>query len=125
MPQGPLGAYVAKAISNALAPLILDSVSLLMTSRGGTLSKLDVTASAVVKASPGRVARIVVTTVTATAAITVNDTTTTGGAAAANTILSIPTAAAVGTVYDLDWPCANGIVINFGSATGGLAISYT
>lgn len=98
------------------------------SSNNGTFaptSSLNLTASAVVKAIPGRVAKVVVNTVTAVAAITVNDVASVGGAAAGNTVLTIPIATAVGTMFALDWPFNVGIVVNFNGGSGALAISYT
>lgn len=91
---------------------------------GGNLSSLNVTASAVIKASPGRLLRVTVQTAIAVAAVTLNDTTTTGGAAAANAFFTIPSGTAAGSSFYLDWPCLSGIVAAFGTATGALAFSY-
>ncbi|SHJ70398.1 hypothetical protein SAMN05444159_1272 [Bradyrhizobium lablabi] len=91
---------------------------------GGNSSSLNVTADTVIKGTPGRAIRIIVNTVTAVAPITINDVATTGAAAAANAILTIPTATAIGTVYNIDWPCLAGIVAKFGTATGALAIAF-
>lgn len=92
---------------------------------GGSASALNVTASTVVKATPGKVTRVIVNTVIATAAVTINDTTTTGGAAAANLVLTIPVGTVAGTVFTIDWPCAAGIVASFaGGATGAVAVSF-
>ncbi len=74
---------------------------------GGNQSLLNITAATVVKASPGTVWRVNVTTAGTTAG-TVNDVTTTAGAAAANLITELPNT--VGT-YELVWPALVGIVI--------------
>jgi hypothetical protein len=96
-----------------------------LTFTGGGNSSMNISASAVVKASVGRCVRVIVQVVTATAAITLNDCATTAAAAAGNAFLTIPIGAAVGTIYYVDWPCANGIVVAYGgSATGTLAVSY-
>lgn len=129
MPQGPLGAYVAKAISNALAPLILDAVNLLTVTRGGISTALDLTAATVIKGSAGRIAKVVVVAggTASDGAFELNDSATTGGASAANEIISIPAGTAAGTVIDLDWPCANGITLSAVPSAGSpiLAVSYT
>lgn len=90
---------------------------------GGNKSALNITANTVVKASPGRVFRVTVIAAPATTAVTINDATTTGGASAANTVLTIPVGASVGTVFYIDWPMANGIVVA-GITTATLAISF-
>ena len=90
---------------------------------GAASSSLNITASTVVKATPGRVMRVVVM-VTAAAASSINDCITTGAVAAANALLNIPASTAVGTVYNIDWPCANGITVAPGASVT-LAISYT
>lgn len=92
-------------------------------SAGAANSALNITATTVVKAAPGRVTRVVVVA-TAAAASTVNDCTTTGAVAAANTILNIPASTTVGTVYIVDWPCSQGITVAPGASVT-LAISYT
>ncbi|KWN80868.1 hypothetical protein WM24_23835 [Burkholderia ubonensis] len=79
----------------------------------------NITAAAVVKATPGRLVRINVV-VAGSAAGTANDCATTGAAAAANEIAVIPNT--VGTYY-LDWPCATGIVVVPGTGQT-VAVSY-
>ena len=52
------------------------------------------------------------------------DSATIGGISAANQIDNISTGLTNTTVFNLDWPCANGIVINPG--TGGVvSVSYS
>lgn len=86
----------------------------------GSLSALAVSGvAAVIKATPGRVVRVNVTTA-GSAAGSLNDAATTGAAGATNLIFSIPNT--VGTYY-LDWPAASGIVVTPG--TGQImSISY-
>ena len=86
---------------------------------GGLLSSLNITAAAVVKATPGRIAKVAV--IVAGAAGTVNDCATTGTAVAGNVIFEIP---AVVGVYPLDWPCLVGIVVVPGAAQV-VSVSYT
>lgn len=78
---------------------------------GGSASVLNITAAAVVKASPGTLYNISVVTA-GSAAGSANDCATTGAAAAANKIFSIPNT--VGS-YVLTWPCATGIVVTPGT----------
>lgn len=74
-------------------------------------SQLNLAASTVVKAGPGRLMKVSVNV--AGAVGTVNDCLTTGAAAAANQIGVIP---AVVGVYTFDWPCLTGIVYVPGAA---------
>jgi hypothetical protein len=74
-----------------------------------------------VKAGPGRLLKIIVSTVTATAVTTIYD----NASAASGTILAvIPIAAAVGTVYDINLPALAGITVA-GAGTGALVIGYS
>lgn len=90
---------------NALAPAQLDASGSLVVGAGRTSVK-NVTAAAVVKATPGRVCRVNVI-VAGSAAGTVNDVATTGAAAVANQVATIPNE--VGS-YVVDFPMAVGIV---------------
>lgn len=74
-------------------------------------SKINLAASTVVKAGPGRLMKVSVNV--AGAVGTVNDCLTTGAAAAGNQIGVIP---AVVGVYTFDWPCSVGIVYVPGAA---------
>lgn len=119
MSLNPQAVFIGKAPAGTQAQVNVDNVGKLQTSRGGTRSSLNITAAAVVKATPGRIAKLVVTT--AGAAGTVNDCITTGAAAAGNLIATIP--ATIG-IYDLDWPCLVGITITPGAAQV-VSVSYT
>lgn len=127
MPQNPLQATIALNQENAQASARLDAVNNLNTQSGGASSSLDITAAKVIKATPGRLRRLVVLGVVGTGgSITLNDCATTGAAAAANEIFTASGTLAVGTVINLDWPCQVGIVIS-AVATGGTplyAVSY-
>jgi hypothetical protein len=74
-----------------------------------------------VKAASGRLLKVVVTTVTASAAITIYDN---ASAASGTPLLVIPIAAAAGTVYDVNLPAANGITVQSTGATGALTVGY-
>jgi len=89
---------------------------------GGNQSALNVNAASAIVAQQTRLRRIIVVATT-TGPATFNDAATTGAAAASNAILTIPIGATVGTVYNLDWPCFNGITL---SAAGGgtFAVSF-
>ena len=88
------------------------------TQSGGISSALGLSASAVVKASKGRVARVSVTTAGAAGAL--YDSATVGGVSAANLIAVVP--ATVGVIA-LDFPAFNGIVYVPGAAQVA-SISY-
>ncbi|WP_343743372.1 hypothetical protein [Herbaspirillum huttiense] len=124
MPQGALPYNNAITPSGYRAPLQLDaSGNLLMGA--GSANKLNISAATVVKATPGRACRLIVQTAPSAGAITVNDTTTTGAAAAANQIFTIAFGSApAGTIFNLDFPCASGIVISSVGTGGVVAISY-
>lgn len=68
---------------------------------------------------PARLARVSVT-VAGTTTGSVNDAASTGGAAAGNLVAVIPN---VVGVFELDWPCAAGIVITPGSGQT-VSVSY-
>jgi len=94
---------------------------------GGQSSAINVTAATVIKASPGRVGKVIVLGVVGTGgALTINDCTTTGAATAANEVYTSVGTIAVGTVVDLNFPCVNGITVS-AVPTGGtpqFAISF-
>lgn len=90
---------------------------------GGNANHLNITATTVIKATPGTVYRVIVNTAP-TGAGGVYDVATTGGAAAANLICEIPTGLTAPVIYDLTFPCTTGIVVNPG--TGGVvSVSYS
>lgn len=85
----------------------------------------QVTAAAVIKASPGRLFKITVIAPGSTGGtFTFNDCTTTGAAASGNEIFNIAYNAATnvaGNIWTLDWPCQLGIVCS-AVPTGGSPI---
>jgi hypothetical protein len=87
---------------------------------GGSLSSLNISAATVVKARPGTLFRVSVTTA-GSAAGAVYDAATTGGNVAANLVAAIPDAAGV---IELEWPVANGILIVPGTGQV-LSVSYS
>lgn len=127
MPQNN-AAFVAQNPGKSLVALQVDAEGNLLISGNDTLSHLDLTAATVVKATPGRLGKIIVNGVVGTGgALTLNDCATTGAATVANEIITISGTTAVGTIINLDWPCAVGIVIS-AVPTGGtpqFAVSYT
>ena len=126
MSQGPLIASISayggvKIIDNA------DFNNTLMTTRGGWKSSLNITAATAIKASAGRIAKIIIVAQGTSGSFTFNDVTTTGGAAASNQILTFAfNAYAVGTVLDVDWPCLSGITLSAVPAGSPIiVVSYT
>lgn len=87
-------------------------------SPGGSRTVLNLTAATVVKATPGKVYRVVVNTAGGTAG-GIYDAATTAGNVAANLIASIEAAG----VYDLQFPCLTGILFEPGSGMVA-AVSY-
>lgn len=78
------------------------------------------TASGVVKPSPGRLLKIIVTTVLGAGAVTVYDNASTNS----GTVLAVIAAsAAAGTIADINLPAVNGIYVSFAS-TGGITVGY-
>ncbi len=89
---------------------------------GGTATVVITASSAgAVKASAGRVCKIL-TTSAATSAVNVYDNT---NAASGTILATVPAAAAVGTVYSPQMPAAVGIYVGGGSGTPGLTVSYS
>ncbi len=102
-------------------PSLRDPNGVEQAATGGNSSAINVTAAAVIKATPGRLCKIIVLGVVGTGgSLTVNDTTTTAGATTANQVYTTAGTVAVGTVISLDFPCINGIVIS-AVPTGGTA----
>ena len=125
MPQSPL-AFTAVNPSGATQPGRLDKVNNLMVSAGGVSSALHLTAAGVIKATAGRLCKIVIVAGgTTSGSFTFNDCTTTGAATVNNTILSIPFGGTAGTVYTVDWPCANGIVLSAVPGAGSPIVSVS
>lgn len=83
-----------------------------------TKSSLNISASTVVKASRGNIAKVVVLTA-GSAAGAIHDCATTGAAAAANKVATIPNTVGV---YTLEFPCFNGITYVLGT---GQVVSIT
>lgn len=85
------------------------------------VTQAQVVAGVVVKATPGMLCNILVTTTTAVAAVTFFDNATTGS----GTVIGIvPIGATAGTVFTLNMPAINGITIAAAAGfTGGLTVS--
>jgi hypothetical protein len=94
---------------------------------GGSVSALNITTPSVIKASPGRIVKVIVVASNASGPVTLNDCAITANVAAANLIFTIAQSTAAGTVINLEWPCDVGITINGGSSSlggGTFAIAY-
>lgn len=79
----------------------------IVTPQEGTNLTVNISSSTVVKASAGRVFRVMVNTAGSTTG-TLNNVTTTGGAAAANLVFTIPNTVGI---YEVNAPMTSGIVI--------------
>lgn len=121
MPQGPIPVGVALNSSSPFhyVPLNTDAQGSLRTAAGGTLNSYDITAATVIKATPGRIVKVVVQ-IAGSGTGTVNDCATTGAAAITNQVAVVPEA--VGPIQ-LDWPCTAGIVVVPGTGQT-LSVSY-
>lgn len=126
MTQGPLPATVSRKPTTATAqtptaqaPLLLDFSGTLLTGQGAQVA-YNISAATVVKATPGRVGKVVVITAGSTVG-TVNNCITTGAAAIANQLAAIPDT--IGPI-PLDMPCSVGITIVPGTGQV-VAVSFT
>ena len=92
---------------------------------------LNITAAAVIKASAGRIARIVVLAPGSTSgAFTFNNCATTGAATTANQVFTLPyngTNNIAGAVFNIDVPCSAGIVCSAvpGGGSPQVIVTYT
>lgn len=93
---------------------------------GGINEALDVTAPAVIKATPGILVRVQVLVAGSAGNLTINDCATLGAAAVANEIASIPFGSlSLIQPLVLEWPCATGIVLSAIPTGGAVSISYS
>lgn len=119
MPQGPLSSAVALNPGKATVLMQVDEQGALLTNSGGTKTVLNITAATVIKATPGRIARVSVIVAGSTNG-SIYDHATTSGVAAANQVGVIPEA--IGS-YDISLPCLVGIVVTPGTGQT-IAVSY-
>ncbi|MGB6287742.1 MAG: hypothetical protein WBG18_25550 [Xanthobacteraceae bacterium] len=107
-------------------PSIVDpSDDSFVISIGGIRSALNLTGPAVIKATPGRLNKLIIINGGTSGAFVVNDCATTDTATAANTIFVLPFGVTPGIVIDLDWPCLIGIVLSaVPDGTPIIAVSY-
>ena len=128
MPQANLFSSFVKG--KAAAPAQLDPTGNILTGKGSSTA-LNLIAAGVVKATPGRLSKIVILAPgTTSGAFTFNDCATVGAATAANEVFTLAynaTANVAGLVIDLDWPCLVGIVLSAVPGAGApvIAVSYS
>lgn len=106
---------VAQNPARQYAPVQLDASGNLLIG-GGSATALNVTTTTVIKASAGRICKVIFNAAS-TSAPGVYDANTTGGAVAAAEIWVGGTTTAAQTIVSIDAPCANGIVVVPGGAT--------
>lgn len=129
MPQNALPWTVAVGPTGQPTALKTDANGRLLTvNAAAESSALNVTAAAVIKATPGTLGKFIVVTAPGTSgALTFNDCASVGAATTANEVYSIAyTAATAGLVVNIDFPCAVGIVVSaVGGGTPQYSVSYT
>lgn len=93
-----------------------------MTVGGLQTTQVTPTSLTVIKASPGRLARVLCSTANATNAILIYD----NASAASGTVIgAIPTTATIGQIFDLQMPAANGITIAATASAGTITVSWS
>lgn len=121
MAQNPPGLSF-KNQANALAAGQLDAEGVSLLVANGLATALDITAAKVIKTGKGRCVRLVIITAGSAGNWTLNDCATTGAAAASNELFSVAgSGTAAGSVFTIDAPVTNGIVVS-AVGTGGVAI---
>ena len=129
MPQNPNQVYPGVA-SGVAKPQLMDAQSVQVVANGANAS-LNITAAAVIKASAGRLARIVILAPGATSgAFTFNACATTGAATTANQVFTLPyngTNNIAGAIFHVDVPCSGGIVCSAvpGAGSPRAIVTYT
>jgi hypothetical protein len=107
----------------------IDASGNLATS-GGSKTALNLTTTAVIKAAPGRLRKlIIVAPGSGSAAFTLSDCATVGAAAAGNLLFTLPygaTANVAGAIFALDMPCLAGLCLTAvpGSGSPICAVVY-
>jgi hypothetical protein len=128
MPQNNPFGDLKNPNTNGLVNGSLDAEGVSQLLAQGLKSALNLTAATVVKTGAGRLVKIsVISGGTTGGAFAFNDCATTGAATAANQIFTLPFGATAGSVYVLDVPVVNGLVLSAVPTAGApqLAISYT
>jgi hypothetical protein len=129
MPQNPNQVY--PGVYNGVAkPQTMDAQGIQVIANGSSAS-LNITAAAVIKATPGRAARIIILSPGSTSgAFTFNNCATVGAATTANQIFTLPyngTNNIAGAVFHIDVPCTTGIVCSAvpGAGSPRVIVTYT
>ena len=125
----PSASDLTSGVYKTTVPLMTDGYSIafgmtlqgvLKIAQGGQSSALNISASTNLKATPGRVGKVIVQVAPTATAYVIDSVGT--AQTAANTILTIPSGTVAGTVYNLDFPANVGIsVIPSG---GNLAVCF-
>lgn len=103
---------------------IVDDNGNTVGSTGGTATATVASGAGntVVKAGPGRLNRVLVTSASPTGVLTFYD----NASTASGTVLAIiPTGVAQGTAYDIQMPAANGIVAAGATGSAAATVSYS
>jgi hypothetical protein len=129
MPQNPN--QVFPGVANGVAkPQYMDAQGVQVVANAASAA-LNITAAAVIKASAGRIARIVILAPGSTSgAFTFNNCATTGAATTANQVFTLPyngTNNIAGAVFNIDVPCSAGIVCSAvpGGGSPQVIVTYT
>jgi hypothetical protein len=114
--QSNLSLPFSKLSSGNLGTASLDSGTgkVLLTSVGGNSSSLNITAQTVIKATPGRVFKLIINAAGTAGAWALNDCSTVGAIAASNLVWEMAFGATTnveGTIVTIDFPFATGIVL--------------
>ncbi len=129
MPQSPNQVFPGVA-SGVAKPQYMDAQGVQVVANAASAA-LNITAAAVIKATPGRIARIVILAPGSTSgAFTFNNCATTGAATTANQVFTLPyngTNNIAGAVFDISVPCSAGIVCSAvpGAGSPRVLVTYT
>lgn len=125
MPQGPIAAATAVNPAGKFVMNVVDAAGNEFVASGKTgVYNIAGNTTTLIKGSAGRVVKICVNTALSAGSLIVYDSATTGGIGASNLVFSSAATPAAGSIFALDWPCANGIVIVSGTGTGVVSVSY-
>jgi hypothetical protein len=106
MPQSP----------NQVFPAVIGGVAKPLASDNGSSLTTNITAAAAVKATPGRLVKVIILAPgTTSGALTINNCAATGAATTANQVFTLPFGAAenvAGNIFALDIPCNVGITVS-------------
>lgn len=129
MPQNPNQVFPGVA-SGVARPQYMDAQGVQVVASAASAA-LNITAAAAIKATPGRLARIVILAPgTTSGAFTFNNCATTGAATTANQVFTLPyngTNNIAGAVFDISVPCSVGIVCSAvpGAGSPRVLVTYT